>query len=76
MEITQRTSAPTANQKTARALVVAFMAAEAQLGLVAKDLKLRDRVEQIMRAAQHSELDEDIYNIVYTIYSLLPKTKH
>jgi hypothetical protein len=76
MEITQPIKPPTANQKTARALVVAFMAAEAQLGLVAKDLKLRERVEQIMRAAQHSELSEDLYNIVYTIYSLLPKTKH
>jgi len=56
MEITRPTGQPTGVQKTARTLVVAFMAAEAQLGLVAKDLKLRERVEQIMRAAQHSEL--------------------
>jgi hypothetical protein len=70
MEITRRTSEATGIQKTARTLVVAFMAAEAQLGLVAKDLKLRDRVEQIMRAAQHSDLSEHLYRIVYTIHSL------
>jgi hypothetical protein len=61
---------------TALRLVNAFVASEAQLGLDAKacnKLNLKQRVSQIVNAAQQNLLDEDLYKVVYCIYGMLPK---